>query len=388
MAALDHGSAQDSSLSLPAGDRLRDVLVVTVRKSFWASPECEIFPHRVYAPIVWGHSTNYLNTLCSPPRSHSSCFAGGRGSSSSDPPLGSSRSSSSSGASASFRSGIIATTHAYFGRRLGRYADRVIVYSHQEGEGWDNSLFLPIPADGDFGAVVPYADDVPYVFSGGGTLRDFRSLIAAVAELDIRLNLVTFSPETLDAEERPPEELPRLVAHAAGALSLDDGRVALRGRSAPAGCDHRRAHDDRAGPVSRQGGRHDPRSRSRGLRRAMAEKGCSSTPATSPGIERPYRRSSRTRSSAARANAMLEHVRRSSRTRPSLVGSSPSAPRSSLNASAADGRGPTLPGFDLVIATVDRIEPLERLLDSLERQSHGRFAFSSSTRTRTTGWSP
>jgi glycosyltransferase involved in cell wall biosynthesis len=34
---------------------------------------------------------------------------------------------------------------------------------------------------------------------------------------------------------------------------------------------------------------------------------------------------------------------------------------------------PTLPGFDLVIATVDRVEPLERLLDSLERQSHGQF---------------
>jgi hypothetical protein len=153
----------------------------------------------VYAPIVWGHSTNYLNTLVLAAkvvfelirRRPRLVFFG------SAPRL------------VPFllvlrrfrlvRSGIIATTHAYFGRRLGRYADRVIVYSHQEGEGWDNSLFLPIPADGDFGAVTPYSGDVPYVFSGGGTLRDFRSLIAAVAEIDIRLNLVTFSPETLDA---------------------------------------------------------------------------------------------------------------------------------------------------------------------------------------------
>ncbi len=203
MAALDHGSAQDSSDSLPAGDRLRDVLVVTVRKSFWASPE--IFPHRLYAPIVWGHSTNNLNTLVlaakvafelirrrprlvffgSAPRLVPFFLVLRR--------LG------------LVRSAIIATTHAYVGRRLGRYADRVIVYSHQEGEGWDNSLFLPLPADGDFGAVVPHADDAPYVFSGGQTLRDFRSLIAAVAELDIRLNLVTFSPETLAAGNDLPE---------------------------------------------------------------------------------------------------------------------------------------------------------------------------------------
>ena len=33
----------------------------------------------------------------------------------------------------------------------------------------------------------------------------------------------------------------------------------------------------------------------------------------------------------------------------------------------------TLPGFDLVVATVDRVEPLDRLFDSLDRQSHGHF---------------
>lgn len=37
------------------------------------------------------------------------------------------------------------------------------------------------------------------------------------------------------------------------------------------------------------------------------------------------------------------------------------------------GASGTLPGFDLVVATVDRVEPLDRLLDSLESQSHRRF---------------
>jgi len=176
-----------------------------VKKSFWASQECEIFPHRVYARIVWGHSTNVLNTLLlaarvtlelirrrpkliffgSAPRLVPLFLVLRR--------LG------------LVRSGIIATTHAYFGRRLGRYADRVIVYSRQEAEGWANARLLPIPADGDFGAVVPYEDGASYIFSGGGTLRDFRSLIEAVAGLDVRLNLVTFSPETLDGGGDLPE---------------------------------------------------------------------------------------------------------------------------------------------------------------------------------------
>ena len=39
-----------------------NVLVVSVRKSFWASPEAERFPHRVYARVFYGHSTNLLNS--------------------------------------------------------------------------------------------------------------------------------------------------------------------------------------------------------------------------------------------------------------------------------------------------------------------------------------
>jgi hypothetical protein len=192
--------------SVPAPDPdLRDVLVVTVRKSFWASPECEAFPNRVYARTLWGHSTNLLNTvvlggqvLLALARTRPGLVFFG-----SAPRLvpfflvlrrfG------------LFRQGIIATTHSYFGRRLGRFADRVIVHSRREGEGWPNARFLPLPADGDFDAVVPYSNGTPYIFSGGGTLRDFRSLIRAVDGLDIRLDVVTFSPDTLDAGGELPE---------------------------------------------------------------------------------------------------------------------------------------------------------------------------------------
>ena len=139
-----------------------------------------------------------------------------------------------------FRRGIIATTHSYFGRRLGRYVDRVIVYSHQEGEGWDNAVFLPLPADGDFEAVIPYSNGAPYIFSGGGTLRDFRSLFDAVAGLDIRLDVVTFSPESLDADGDLPENcrvlwrmpLERFLSIMAGSLFV---AVPLRADAATGG---------------------------------------------------------------------------------------------------------------------------------------------------------
>ena len=205
VSAPDPESAEAPTLPASGAERLRDVLVVTVRKSFWASPECEVFPNRLYARTVRGHSTNLLNTFVlgahvlvalvrqrpklvffgSAPRLVPFFLVLRR--------LG------------LFRRGIIATSHSYFGRRLGRYADRVIVHSHLEGAGWENARFLPLPADGDFGAVVPYSNGAPYIFSGGGTLRDFRSLIHAVDGLDIRLDVVTFSPETLGAGDDLPE---------------------------------------------------------------------------------------------------------------------------------------------------------------------------------------
>ena len=42
---------------------LDQVLVLTLRKSFWASPECEMFPNRLYTRIVIGYSQNILNSM-------------------------------------------------------------------------------------------------------------------------------------------------------------------------------------------------------------------------------------------------------------------------------------------------------------------------------------
>ena len=187
----------------PDRERLREVLVVTVRKSFWASPECEVFPNRLYARAVRGHSTNLLNTAVlavqtlvelvrhrpklvffgSAPRLVPLFLVLRR--------------------LRLVRLGIVATSHSYFGRRLGRHADRVIVHSQQEGEGWSNARFLPIPADGEFEAVVPESSGAPYVFSGGVTLRDFGSLIEAAAPLDVRLRIVTFSSTDLGVDHVP-----------------------------------------------------------------------------------------------------------------------------------------------------------------------------------------
>ncbi len=188
-------------------DRLGRVLVLTTRKSFWASDESKVFPHRVFTPSVRGHSTSVLNTLLLGVsalrtmirlRPKLLLF----GSAHRLVPgflllrkLGVLR-----------RTRLIATNHVFFGARLGRYADRVIVYSQQEADAWDNAVYVPIPADGDFAAVAPHAEPVPYVFSGGWTMRDFGSLFAAIDGTGLPLTVVTHSPATLGVEGAPPAE--------------------------------------------------------------------------------------------------------------------------------------------------------------------------------------
>jgi glycosyltransferase involved in cell wall biosynthesis len=205
---------------------LEDVLVVSVRKSFWASPECEIFPHRVYSPIVYGHSTNLLNTTLLAFKVLAACLRHRPkliffGSAPRAVPL--------------FlglrllrltRVGLIATNQVYFGARGLPYLDRVIVYSRDEVKDPTKHRYLPIPSDGDFASVVPQREQSPYVFSGGGAQRDFPSLIEAVRGLDVRLILVTFSPRELDYEGELPSNctvlwlmpLERFLSYLAGSL--------------------------------------------------------------------------------------------------------------------------------------------------------------------------
>ena len=184
-------------MTRPGDLDLDDVLVVTFRKGFWDSPECEIFPRRVYGKVVRGHSSGWLNTLAV--AAQALAAAARR-----RPKL---LLFGSAHRLVPFylvlrrlrlvTTPAIVTNQVHFGPRYARYARRVIVYSSREAEGRPNYVYLPIPADGDFGHVVPHAEDGPYVFGGGGTLRDFASLVKAVAGTDLRLTIVTHSPETL-----------------------------------------------------------------------------------------------------------------------------------------------------------------------------------------------
>ncbi len=188
-------------------DRLGRVLVLTTRKSFWASPESEVFPHRVFTTSVVGHSTSVVNTLLLGVKAMIGLFR--------YRPRVVLFGSAHRLVPAFLllrkyrilrRTKVIATNHVFFGPRLGRYAERIIVYSRQEAEARDNCVYLPIPADGDFAAVVPQVESVPYVFSGGWTRRDFTSLFAAIDGTGLPLTVVTNSPATLGFDGAPPAE--------------------------------------------------------------------------------------------------------------------------------------------------------------------------------------
>ena len=217
------------------------MLVLTVRKSFWASPESEAFPRRIFVPTVVGHSTSLVNTLLMAARTVVA-FARFRpklvvvGSAHRLVPallllrrVGLLRST-----------GLVVTNQVFFGPRLGRHADRVIVYSRRETERRPNYVYLPIPSDGDFAAVQPERAPRPYVFAGGGELRDYASLFAAVEGTGLPLTVVTHSPATLGVEGPPPENcrvlwrmpLDRFLAHMAGSLFVV---VPLKGLDTPHG---------------------------------------------------------------------------------------------------------------------------------------------------------
>jgi glycosyltransferase involved in cell wall biosynthesis len=188
---------------------LDDVLVVTVRKSFWASREAEAFPHRVYARVFYGHSTNLVNSgvvfvralvaialrrprvvvLGSVERAVPWFIRARR--------LG-----------LLGRAKLVVTNQLHLTDEQAAEVDLAVVYSQAWLESQrpalrERAVFVPLPADGDL-ASLDRVDD-GYVFSGGGTGRDFRTLIEALNGMDIPLRIVTFSPATLGwGGELPP----------------------------------------------------------------------------------------------------------------------------------------------------------------------------------------
>jgi glycosyltransferase involved in cell wall biosynthesis len=180
---------------------LGDVLVVTVRKSFWASPEAERFPHRLYARVYFGHSTHLFNAAVVFARALVAIVVGRPrvvllGSVERTVPwfiqarrlglLGKAR--------------LVVTNQLHLTDEQLRFVDRNVVYSQawidaQRPAARARAVFAPLPADGDFEAIV--TGDDGYVFAGGGNGRDFPTLIEAVEGTGARLRIVTFGPESL-----------------------------------------------------------------------------------------------------------------------------------------------------------------------------------------------
>jgi Glycosyl transferases group 1 len=176
---------------------LGDVLVVTVRKSFWSSTEAQRWPRRVYARVIYGHSANLFNSLL--------VFVHALASAWRRPPelvlLGSvertvpwfiraRRLGLLRGAK------LVVTNQLHLSAGQLEAVDRVIVYSSAQAAALgEKGVYLPLPADGDFDAAQRSAERGDYVFSGGGAGRDFATLVEAVRGTAISTEMLTFRPE-------------------------------------------------------------------------------------------------------------------------------------------------------------------------------------------------
>jgi glycosyltransferase involved in cell wall biosynthesis len=179
---------------------LGDVLVVTVRKSFWASPEAEAWPRRVEARVLFGHSSNVVSSLLVFVRALAAILV--------RPPrvvlLGSVERTVPWFVRAR-RAGLlrgarlVVTNQLTLSPRQLEQVDAVIVHARAQAAALgEKGVFIRLPADGDLAraARAGAAADAG-AFAGGGTDRDFASVIDAVRGTDVPLELVTFSPQTL-----------------------------------------------------------------------------------------------------------------------------------------------------------------------------------------------
>jgi glycosyltransferase involved in cell wall biosynthesis len=188
-------------------DFLNDVLVLAVRKGFWASKECEVFPNRIYTrrlmagPGRWGSSRNPVNVLTAAVAGYIHyLFRGPRLILLWAPRI-------AGWFSRLKRAGMLPGTKLlapgalYLDDAQARDIDKLIVFSRGEVALHDPALkdkyvFIPLPADGPFDAIGPTSQG-NYIFSGGGAGRDFTTLIESVRDIDVKLTIVTFYPTTL-----------------------------------------------------------------------------------------------------------------------------------------------------------------------------------------------
>ncbi len=179
---------------------LKDALVLTVHKSFWASKECEVFPNRVYTKIFFGYSQNLFNSFFLMLKAVLKFFI-------LRPKLIFVGSAVRIVPWLAYlkRKGLLGKTKLivtdYPNDQNAQFFDRIILFSqdflNQRAPGVrEKYIFFSLPADGKFDINTSPSKE-KYIFSGGGENRDFKSLVDAVKGLDIDLKIVTFSPEKL-----------------------------------------------------------------------------------------------------------------------------------------------------------------------------------------------
>lgn len=189
--------------------RLENVLVLSVRKGFWASPEAEAFPRRLYVRDSIRRRHNLLGDIELTLRALMHIYR--------DRPqivlFGA--------ASAlvpwfirlkqlSFldKARFLVLNQVSFSDKLAHHVERIIIYSRSQISLHDSRLhpryaFIPLPADGNFNRIWPPSEP-NVVFSGGGEGRDYKSLIEAVRGLPLRLDIVAFHPEHFSNANLPP----------------------------------------------------------------------------------------------------------------------------------------------------------------------------------------
>jgi len=206
---------------------LDDVLVVTVRKSFWASPEAERWPRRVYAHVLYGHSTNLVNSGLVFARALVAVWLLRPrvvllGSVERTVPwfIRARRAGLLRGAR------LVVTNQLHLSPQQLEQVDRDVVYARSQAEALGSTgVFAPLPADGDFAAARRAASDGDYVFAGGSAGRDYATLVEAVRGADFRVELVTFDPSGIrDAPDNlvvfGPMPVPAFLARLAGAVAV------------------------------------------------------------------------------------------------------------------------------------------------------------------------
>lgn len=201
--------------SNPVFDLLNQTLVLSVRKSYWASSECEIFPNRIYTKRIISGPGKLGNQSRNPINNLSVIIEGLIYSFRKKPKLiviG-----SASRASAWFSRfkkwgllrgiKLLAITQSYMNDNQAQYFDKIIVYSHRESNIHSSALskkyeFAYLPVDGNFTELQPKTGK--YIFAGGGAGRDFPSFIEAVKNIQIPVIITTFSKQSLNYEQDIP----------------------------------------------------------------------------------------------------------------------------------------------------------------------------------------